>query len=77
MANQKQIKVRIFPDGQVQAVVSGIPGKKCTDYISVLEELLDAEVIDSEPTSEYYLDANTLIDTAETTELNLTPMKTT
>lgn len=71
MSYQKQIKVRIFPDGQVQAVVSGIPGKKCTEYISILEELLDAEVIDSEPTAEYYLNPNVLSEMVDTAESGL------
>jgi Protein of unknown function (DUF2997) len=50
----KQLRVQIFQDGQIQAEVLGIKGKKCTDYISILEELLEAETIDSEYTSEYY-----------------------
>ena len=52
----KQIKLKIFPDGQVQAEVLGFRGKKCADYISILEQLLDAETIDSERTPEYYLE---------------------
>lgn len=54
--NQKQIKLKIFPDGRVQAEVLGFRGKKCTDYISILEQMLDAEAIDSERTFEYYLE---------------------
>lgn len=50
----KQLKIQIFQDGQIQAEVLGIKGKKCTDYISILEELLEAETIDSDYTSEYY-----------------------
>jgi hypothetical protein len=50
----KQIKLRIYPDGFVQAEVEGIKGKKCTEYIGIIEELLDAKVVDSEYTSEYY-----------------------
>lgn len=50
----KQIKLRIYPDGIVQAEVEGIKGKKCTKYIGIIEELLDAKVVDSEYTSEYY-----------------------
>lgn len=57
----KQIKLKIFPDGQVQAEVLGFRGKKCTDYISILEQLLDAEAIDSERTPEYYLEESTAI----------------
>lgn len=50
----KQLRVQIFQDGQIQAEVLGIKGKKCTDYISILEELLEAETFDSEYTPEYY-----------------------
>jgi hypothetical protein len=57
----KQIKLKIFPDGQVQAEVLGFRGKKCTDYISILEQLLDAEAIDSERTPEYYLEESVVI----------------
>lgn len=52
--SKKQIRVQIFPDGQIKAEVIGIKGKSCTDYIEVLEQLLDAETIDSGYTSEYY-----------------------
>lgn len=51
---KKQIRVQIFPDGQIKADVIGIKGKSCTDYIEILEQLLDAETIDSEYTDEYY-----------------------
>jgi hypothetical protein len=50
----KKLRIQIFQDGRIQAEVLGIKGKKCTDYISLLEELLDAETVDSEYTSEYY-----------------------
>lgn len=53
---QRQIKLKIFPDGQVQAEVQGFRGKKCADYISILEQMLDAEAIDSERTPEYALE---------------------
>lgn len=52
--SKKQIRVQIFPDGQIKADVIGIKGKSCTDYIEILEQLLDAETIDSEYTEEYY-----------------------
>ncbi len=63
--SQKRIKLRIFPDGQVQADILGFRGKKCTDYISVLEQLLDAEAIDSERTPEYYLEESEVIQTPQ------------
>lgn len=57
----KQIKLKILPDGQVQAEVLGFRGKKCTDYISILEQLLDAEAIDSERTPEYYMEESEVL----------------
>lgn len=50
----KQIKIQIYPDGRVQADIAGIKGKKCTDYIRILEEILDAEAVDSSYTPEYH-----------------------
>jgi len=50
----KKIQLRIFPDGRVQAEVQGIKGKACTDYIEILEEVLNAEVYESSFTPEYY-----------------------
>lgn len=50
----KQIKLRIYPDGRIQANVEGVKGKKCTDYIKIIEHLLEAETVDSEYTPEYY-----------------------
>ncbi|MDR0578428.1 MAG: DUF2997 domain-containing protein [Candidatus Accumulibacter sp.] len=61
----KQIKLKIFPDGRVQAETLGFRGKKCTDYIAVLEQLLDAEAIDSERTPEYYLEESEIERTVE------------
>lgn len=67
--SQKQIKLKIFPDGQVQAEVLGFKGKKCADYISVLEQMLDAEAIDSERTAEYFLEENVQIEETASTQL--------
>lgn len=57
----KQIKLKIYPDGKVKADIIGFKGKKCTDYISVLEQLLDAETIDSEWTQEYLFEDSLII----------------
>lgn len=51
---EKRIQIRIFPDGRVQAEVQGVKGKKCTDYIKILEEILEAETVDSSYTPEFY-----------------------
>lgn len=50
----KRVNVRIFPDGRIEAETHGIKGKECTEYIRVLEELMEAETVDSSYTSEYY-----------------------
>lgn len=67
----KQMRIQIFPDGRVQANVNGIPGRACTDYIKVLEELLDAETIDSSYTPEYYQSVTTTAETANETSQTL------
>ncbi|ANV74510.1 MULTISPECIES: DUF2997 domain-containing protein [Bacillus] len=51
---EKRVKIRILPDGTVQAETKGIKGEKCTDYILILEELLQAEAIEAQYTEEFY-----------------------
>lgn len=51
---KKQMVVRIFPDGKTEAKTIGIKGKQCTAYIKKLEELLNAQTVESEFTKEYY-----------------------
>lgn len=50
----KTIKLRILKTGKVQAEVNGVKGKECTNYIKILEDILDAETIESEYTAEYH-----------------------
>ena len=54
----QRLQVRIYPDGRIEAETKGIMGKKCTDYIKILEEMLDAKTTNSEYTSEYYQENN-------------------
>ncbi len=58
----KQVRIQIFPDGRVQAEVQGIKGKACTDYISILEEILSAETFSSSYTPEYYQEQEVELD---------------
>jgi len=51
---KKRIKIEIFSDGTIQAETHGIKGKKCMDYIKILEEILEAETVDSDHTPEYF-----------------------
>lgn len=56
----KQIRIRIYPDGRIESQTVNIKGKTCLKYIKPLESLLDAKVVDSEFTSEYYETTNIL-----------------
>ena len=51
---QEKLQVRIYPDGRIEAKTKGIMGEKCTDYIEILEEMLDAKTTHTEYTSDYY-----------------------
>lgn len=66
----KQVRIRIFSDGKVQAEVNGVKGKKCTKYINILEELLKSQVVDSEYTNEYFEQENNLIEMEELKNAN-------
>jgi hypothetical protein len=50
----KTITLRIRRDGTVEAETHGMKGRECLPYITRLEQLLEAEAIDSDYTSEYY-----------------------
>lgn len=52
--SKKQLRIQIFRDGKIQTDVIGVKGKSCTDYIEILEQLLEAEILDSNYTAEYY-----------------------
>ena len=65
----KQIKIRIFADGHIEAVTKSIKGKQCMKYLQPLEQMLDAQVTDSEFTSEYY-EAEVEETTSETVNIN-------
>lgn len=51
---EERIQVRIFPDGRIFAETKGIKGEKCTNYIKILEDLLNAETVESAYTEEFY-----------------------
>jgi len=49
----RRIAVTINRDGSIKAETLGITGKTCLDYVPLLEELLEAETIQSEFTADY------------------------
>ena len=65
----KQIQIRIFPDGHIETGTKNIKGKQCLKYLQPLEQLLDAQVTDSEFTSEYY-ESEVEETTSETVNVN-------
>ena len=50
----KQLKIKISPNGQIEAETIGIKGKACLKYIAELERMANAVTRDSEFTKEYY-----------------------
>ena len=50
----KNLIVKICPDGKIEAKVEGFKGNECCQYINILEELLEAEIVDSAYTQEFY-----------------------
>jgi hypothetical protein len=70
MAMAKKIQVRIYPDGRIEAVTKGIKGKKCTNYIGLIEKLVNAETVDSDYTEEYYETEEVIVE--ETVEAKIT-----
>ncbi len=50
----KTITIRLARGGLVEAETHGLKGPECLPYIHALQELLQAEVIDSRFTEEYY-----------------------
>ena len=49
----RRIAVTINADGSIKAETLGIKGKTCLDYVPLLEELLEAETIQSAFTADY------------------------
>ena len=57
----KQIKIKITPDGRIEAETFGMKGKTCLKYISEIERMANAVCDDSEFTKEYYETDNELV----------------
>ncbi|MER7008745.1 DUF2997 domain-containing protein [Dactylosporangium sp. NPDC000555] len=56
----RRIVVTVAADGTVSAETLGVKGSKCLDYIAVLEDLLEAQTVNSEYTSDYTAATNTV-----------------
>lgn len=51
--NMKQIQLRIFPNGELEAETKGMKGKTCLKYIAEIERIANAVTRDSDFTKEY------------------------
>ena len=49
-----QIEIKIKPDGKIEAETFGVKGKKCMDYLKLIEQLTNAKVYDSDYTADYF-----------------------
>ena len=54
----KQIEIRIYPDGRVEANTKGIVGKSCADLVPVMEKMLEAKTTSLQYTDAYYQTEN-------------------
>ncbi|WP_323735862.1 DUF2997 domain-containing protein [Methanosphaera sp. ISO3-F5] len=50
----KKLIIKIKKDGTIESETKGIKGKKCENYIPLIEKLTDSKVINKEYTQEYY-----------------------
>lgn len=50
----KKLIIKIKKNGSIEAETKGIKGKKCEDYIKVIEELTNSKLINKEYTKEFY-----------------------
>ncbi len=50
----KQLLIQLKKNGTVEAETLGMYGQECLDYIALLEDLLEADVVDSTYTEAYH-----------------------
>lgn len=46
--SNKKLKIKLLPTGEIEMHTEGIKGKKCLDYIELMEVLADAKVVRQE-----------------------------
>lgn len=66
----KQLILTIKKDGSISAKTKGIKGKKCEDYIKIIEDLTDSKAINIEYTQEYYENEEELVNDQKNKQLN-------
>ncbi len=58
----KTLKIKVRPNGLIEAETEGIKGKACLNYVKVIEELTGGYSVDSDYTPEYDEEENLLTD---------------
>ena len=53
MAEQTRLVVRVAVDGTISAETQNVTGPQCLEYISLLEEILEASTTSSAYTADY------------------------
>lgn len=53
--DKQTIEIRIKRDGTIQSETHGIKGRTCMKYMEILQELLNAQITDSEFAPEYLM----------------------
>ena len=61
----KQIRIKIMPDGRIEAETLGMQGKQCLKYLMEIERMANAVCTDSEFTPDYYKTDNELVSEAD------------
>ena len=59
MTEHAQLIIRLRVDGSIEAETKQIHGEACVPFASILEDLCDAEAIDSNYSQDYYVTSST------------------
>lgn len=51
---KKQLKITLLPNGEIRMETIGVKGKKCLDYVKMMEILAGEKVQKKELKDEYY-----------------------
>lgn len=54
----KKLKIKLLPNGEVVVKTEGVKGKKCLDYFTFMEKVVDGRISKQELSSEYYESEN-------------------
>ena len=58
MTDRRQLIIRLRVDGTIHAETKHIHGDACIPFAAILEDLCDAEAIESDYTQDYYATAS-------------------